>query len=498
MIAAVSGAQPTRTRGLDNRRPPTDSEAALAAPRAPTPRLAEPPPFEAIQSDTRFKLFRTFARLRLVNTPLWAAVMLWFGLTQPPLWRQVLLLAMAGVAFVITVADYATFNRRSPQALAEVPRPKFAVAPALGMLVVLFVTGGIESPMVPMIPIMAFSTTFFASERAGRLVVFGILVPGVVLLAGVTVFALVPGLNPPIFGGGVRAGHPDVLVWTTAALTIVAVLAIHGMARHLRTSADETLRQAAAERDRALELHHEQSRALTTLSGELAHELKNPLASVKGLAALMAMDATGEGAEQLAVLRREVDRMQGVLEEFLNFSRPLVPLAEEEVDLGALVREVATLHEGLAATRMVRLGVAVEGEPRAECDARKVIQILMNLVQNAIEASPRGGTVTLMARVEGEEVRISIRDEGPGPAAGIRSRIFDPGVTDKPTGSGLGLTIARALARQHGGELTLEPTEGGGSAALLTLPVERPSRIGRRSSPSFIGPDETPSAGAGP
>src|SRR5581483_5526596 len=103
------------------------------------------------------------------------------------------------------------------------------------------------------------------------------------------------------------------------------------------------------------------------------------LASVKGLAALVAKDVDGRTAECIGVMRREIDRMQGILDEFLNFSRPLVPLAQEDVDVVALCADTAALHEGLATDRGVTIRVESSPAITARCDRRKVKQILVNL-----------------------------------------------------------------------------------------------------------------------
>ena len=176
-------------------------------------------------------------------------------------------------------------------------------------------------------------------------------------------------------------------------------------------------------------------------------------ATVKGLTQLMAREAgRPQPAERLQVLAGEVVRMQGILEEFLNFTRPLVPLTVSRVDLGELCDEALVLHEGLAAGQGVRLERVGSAHVDAVCDPRKVKQVMMNLLHNAIEASPERGHVTVsVSEPRPGEAHVAVRDNGLGLALELGGRAFDAGVTTKAKGSGLGLTVARALARQHGG-----------------------------------------------
>jgi signal transduction histidine kinase len=228
--------------------------------------------------------------------------------------------------------------------------------------------------------------------------------------------------------------------------------------------------QAVQERDRSLALHAEQSRTLTVLSSEIAHELKNPLASIKGLAALVAKDSEGRAKERITVLRGEVDRMQTILDEFLNFSRPLVPLHLSQTDMSELAHDVARLHEGSAAERGIAIDVEAPAQAALACDARKVRQVLINLVQNALDASPRGERVILRVEERAQSLRTSIIDRGKGLAPELKDRLFEAGVTSKQHGSGIGLVVARSLCRQHGGEVTLSDNPSGGAIAVLELP----------------------------
>jgi signal transduction histidine kinase len=162
--------------------------------------------------------------------------------------------------------------------------------------------------------------------------------------------------------------------------------------------------------------------------------------------------------------------MKDILDEFLNFSRPLVPLSLGAIDLAAVAREVAVLHEGMAQLRGVELSLMADGAVPARGDERKVKQLLINLVQNALDASAPGQRVEI--RVEPQDdgmARVSVLDRGAGIPSEMADAIFQPGVTTKAHGSGLGLTIARALARQHGSDVEISSREGGGSAITFSL-----------------------------
>src|SRR5262249_55287359 len=149
---------------------------------------------------------------------------------------------------------------------------------------------------------------------------------------------------------------------------------------------------------------------------------KNPLASVKGLASLVARELAAhkleKPAEQMAVLRREVDRMQNILEEFLNFSRPLVPLTLTPFNVADVCDDVARLYATVAAERNAERSVAGARDARVRADRRKVKQVLINLVQNALDASPHGFPVELrvdrVLHADAPAVRVRVRDHGAG------------------------------------------------------------------------------------
>jgi signal transduction histidine kinase len=173
----------------------------------------------------------------------------------------------------------------------------------------------------------------------------------------------------------------------------------------------------------------------------------------------------------MSVLRQEVDRMQSIVEEFLDFSRPLVPLALTDLALDELVHEVVRLHEGSALERRVTMSVEAPRAVSLRADRRKIRQVLINVLQNALDASPAEGVVTVRVEAAAEgRVRVRVIDAGSGLDSGLAERLFEAGVTSKEHGSGIGLVVARSLARQHGGELTLANGPQRGAIAELVLP----------------------------
>ncbi len=373
----------------------------------------------------------------------------------------------------VMVSDY--WRKWQPRQFPGITRHR--TYGALGMFLFLSVciivaTGGILSPALPMLIVFCLFIGSIMPKQATPPFVGGVLAL-VWGLAWVATQRFLPGYIPAIFGGDALVPQSGVLVYSqAAAFSLFIMWAVFGSNR-FQVVFLSAVQKALDARDEALQSHTEHAAALTALSGEIAHELKNPLASVKGLATLIGRDLEGKPAERLVVLQREVGRMEEILEGFLNFSRPLVPLHQEEQPLRHLCDSVVALHEGLAQERAVTLKVMEAEAVHAWCDARKLKQVLINLVQNALDASPAGGTVELVL-LGGRESRVEVRDRGPGLPESVRKRLFEPGVTTKARGSGLGLALARGLVRQHGGELTLEGREGGGCVAALTLPARRP------------------------
>jgi signal transduction histidine kinase len=241
----------------------------------------------------------------------------------------------------------------------------------------------------------------------------------------------------------------------------------------------DKLEAALDERDRMRVqlVRTEKLGALGQLSAGLAHEIRNPLSSIRGSAEVLAEDfPAGTPKGRLAtILLAELGRLDGVLTEFLQFARPPLPQAGP-VPLDTILQDVdamtATVRQQGGVT-LLRTTVGPQAVVWA--DPAQVRQVLLNLVRNAMEAMEHGGTITLGTRpatLHGEPgFSVDVTDTGPGIPADILVKIFEPYFTTKDTGTGLGLSISHALADANGGLLDVTSPPGAGTTFTLTLPT---------------------------
>jgi signal transduction histidine kinase len=217
--------------------------------------------------------------------------------------------------------------------------------------------------------------------------------------------------------------------------------------------------------------------ALGELSAVLAHEIRNPLGSIRGTAEILRDDfSSGDRKyEFLEILIKETDRLNRVVEDFLTLARPL-QVERETCDLMAELQETMTLVSGEAAKRGVRLELAPSFLPLVRGDREKLKQVFLNLVLNGVQATGRGGCVTITAvhsgAVEGKPagVELSFADTGEGIDPAALPRIFDHFFTTKTGGTGLGLAITRMIIESHGGSIEVESTVGKGTTIRVRLP----------------------------
>jgi signal transduction histidine kinase len=218
----------------------------------------------------------------------------------------------------------------------------------------------------------------------------------------------------------------------------------------------------------------EQMMALGQVAAGVAHELRNPLTAVKGLIQVNLRRAATGGvpSEDLAVIEHEIRRMERTLQTFLDFARPPQP-DRRRLSLSAVVDRVFAVVNGRARKQRVDLRALPPDAPvEVEADQDQLQQLLLNLVLNALDAMPGGGTLEIDVRPPQDgHVELHVRDTGPGIAPHILPKVFETFVSSKETGVGLGLPVSRRIAEEHRGSLSAYNLPGGGACFLLRLPA---------------------------
>jgi signal transduction histidine kinase len=331
------------------------------------------------------------------------------------------------------------------------------------MFVALGLTGGVRSPLLPA-TLLPFSDLVIKNGWSP-------MAKNILMLIAAALFAMVV-LPARWFGPDV----PQPAYWILLLAILVAAGAWHTRYALLLT---RTVGESACELGRAREemVYRAVARAreMEQIGLKLSHELKNPLAAIKGLVQLSARAACDpDSAEQLRVVAAEVDRMESILREYLTFSRPVEALQPKSVALGALADEVLSLMDARAASA----GVALRrrGDAVIEADPRRLKDALFNLVGNAVEATPKGGRVEVEIDELERGARIAVRDSGRGMAPEVLDRLGTPFFTTRDEGTGLGVVVARATFAQHGGSLVYSSEPGLGTTAVGTLPVKSAQR----------------------
>jgi signal transduction histidine kinase len=251
-----------------------------------------------------------------------------------------------------------------------------------------------------------------------------------------------------------------------------------GLHQQMQIILEQTERVFERLRQREREvLRAEQLAAVGQVAAGVAHELRNPLTSVKMLVqtGLEGKPPAGLQEEDLTLIEREIRRMEACIQSFLDFARP--PSAERRrTDLLAVVHRAVALLEGRARRQNVTLKTDLPPGPlELLLDPEQIHQVLVNLILNALDAMPQGGELLVEVRPQTEPpgVRVRLHDTGPGIPANVLARLFEPFVSSKETGLGLGLSICRRLLEAHGGSITGANDPAGGAVFTFTLPVEK-------------------------
>jgi two-component system sensor histidine kinase HydH len=337
----------------------------------------------------------------------------------------------------------------------------------LGFLL-LGITGAIESPyfLVLMLPIVSAASFLGLSST---------LLSTLAAIGAYLSFLFYEGWSE--FRTDPEAVH---LLTIRCLLPAVAAVLINSLGEAIRTQSSryKSTAEQLAEANRNLVAAEAAMRrsdrlaALGQLSAGLAHELRNPLGSIKGSADLLARSASRNDpgsvmlAKELAeIISSEVDRTNSLVTRFLDFARPLEPKREltdvTQVIDRAIKRSKAEVIRDYAASL-----------PPIPIDPELMEQVFLNLLSNAAEASSPGGPVTARTREVNDQAEVSVIDFGCGIAADHLDTIFNPFVTTKQTGVGLGLAIVSKIVDGHGGKMSVESEPGKGSTFRVFLPIK--------------------------
>jgi signal transduction histidine kinase len=320
-------------------------------------------------------------------------------------------------------------------------------------------TGAGTSPLLPLLfaPLGVGFAAFGRGRPATAWLAFAVLVLTAVAAAG----ALLPESES---FPAVVAPHAAAMTFVSAVVAVVLLrIGVAGLTdAHAQTAAMLDGLRIGALAEASLRARHAEA-----LGAKVAHDLKNPLSAIKGLMQLLA----GRGAEprdrqRFDVALAEIERMQTTLDDYLSFARPIDDVRLEPLRLDELMRELASLLEPNAERQGVKIrldteAVQVMGDPARLRDA------VLNLAANALQAMPSGGNLMLCVKREQDRAKLTVKDDGTGMTPEQLAEAGVPFRTSRERGTGLGVALARGVARQHGGELRLESRPGHGTQATL-------------------------------
>jgi two-component system sensor histidine kinase HydH len=374
-----------------------------------------------------------------------------------PTWRTV----TPPILFVVMVASQLLAFRWAGR-LRSTPERAFVFLHALSqgyLFSVCTITGGLYSPIMPVLGVStALPIVFFGATSTSRWLT----------VSSVTLFVAMAALPPRWLGP--HLPHDQYATVAVVAFVWTAFIVGAFLRRISDASSAASAAVEALSEERAA-VATEQMGRLQSVGAKVAHELKNPLASVKGLVQLLAKcPPDARTRERLDVVQSEIARMETILREYLSFSRPLEDLRPQPVDAAAVVADAVAVVAGRA--EHAGLAVVLDGAAAPiTADPRRLKEALLNLLANAIEATPRGGTITARTRADGGGAVIEVSDTGRGIKPDELERLGTSFFTTRDGGTGLGVVLAASVVAQHGGCLRYASTPGRGTTVTVRLPA---------------------------
>lgn len=223
------------------------------------------------------------------------------------------------------------------------------------------------------------------------------------------------------------------------------------------------------------------------LSGQLAHEIKNPLSTISLNIEMLYEDFSDpetprerRALDRIARVQRECRRLQGLLDDFLNFARAQ-PREMKEHDLNELLEELLEFYRPQALERRIEVVPLLDRNlPSVRMDREQIRAAVLNLILNAQQAMPDGGRLEIRTRATASGLALDLIDTGVGMPEKTRSRIFDTFFSTKQGGTGLGLPTARKIIEAHGGAVSVQSEPGQGTQFTIELPVSGPWPVVQR------------------
>jgi len=293
----------------------------------------------------------------------------------------------------------------------------------------------------------------------------------IVTLFTTVVFYLVIGFF------GKKPAPPLTLVFMVSFIIVIAIGPFQVILKRLLTTIYPEIKDVfTSSYDLDEKLEREKSLLLEKMAPVLAHEIRNPLGSIKGAAQVLRSEAQGEEQRKLLdVITEEVNRLNRVVSQFLDYARPYASDLRPR-SINAVIEKALAIIESDSISGRVHIQLELHPHlPLVPMDQEQIHQVILNIALNAIEAMPEGGTLTFRtSRIEsdtGDAVGISIRDTGTGIRREEIKQIFTPFFTTKERGVGLGLAVCQRIIRNHGGRIRVKSIPGRGTIFYIRLEI---------------------------
>lgn len=222
-------------------------------------------------------------------------------------------------------------------------------------------------------------------------------------------------------------------------------------------------------------VHSEKLAAVGKMATHVAHEIRNPLSTIGGFARaiLKRPDKADRVTRNANVIVEEATRLENMLKGVMDFSRPALPVLKQ-IDLNAVAEKAVRNHEELFRSQRIVADLDLDRSlPELALDEGQLLQVLQNLIRNAVDSMGQGGALVVKTERQGDHAVLSVTDTGSGIPSDVQDRVFSPFITTKPEGTGLGLAVTKKIVDDHGGRIDFKSKQGSGTTFFIHLPLLR-------------------------